>query len=289
MIKVKQEVMEDELIDFSEREGEEEKISYVIKERINFCDFQDFVESFNGEKPVEVFFEHFENAAELLELTPKQKLMFLTKSLSGIALKFVKSKPVFKNYEELKTSIIIEFKTRINPADIHEKLSKSKKQPGESYIDFFYKMKQVAAEASLDNLSIKKYIIDGVQESRTIDLQLRQCEDLESLRKTLIILDSQERSRRFLMPRFPMRPGLAQRYPMDYRNSIRSQRPPFYNQRYQGQCFQRPQGNSPNSPFCPPRPRNQSTPAFRTPVSRPRQPFRPSSTFRNNTINDSQA
>lgn len=139
-------------------------------------------------------------------------------------------------------------------------------------------MKQVASEAALDDLSIETCIINWLQETTNIDLHLRQCDGLESLKKALTWI-FKSRILHFLAKNFyKVRSVLSDASELFL--SVLGQETAVLQQ---GEfSFQRPQKNPSNSSQY--LPRNQSTPALRTPVSRLRHSFRPSPTFLNTII-----
>ncbi|GFR32408.1 hypothetical protein TNCT_583701 [Trichonephila clavata] len=174
---------------------EEEKLIQhitIVKNEVSFEDIQTFFQKYNLEMPIKNFVDQFENICNSFEITEKQKIIFLTKLVSGPIATFIKSNPIPRSFTEFKLNLVREFGTQINPAEIHLQLAKTEKTSKETNIEYFYRMQEIASRINLEEEAEKFYIIKGLKEDRTIEMQLKSSKDIQELKEKMKILDIQE-------------------------------------------------------------------------------------------------
>ncbi|GFQ91473.1 hypothetical protein TNCT_95081 [Trichonephila clavata] len=153
---------------------EEEKLIQhitIVKNEVRFEDIQTFFQKYNLEMPIQNFLDQFENICNSFKITEKQKIIFLTKLVSGPIATFIKLNPIPRSFTEFKLNLVREFGTQINPGEIHLQLAKSEKTSKETNIEYFYRMQEIASRINLEEEAEKFHIIKGLKEDRIIEMQ----------------------------------------------------------------------------------------------------------------------
>ncbi|GFX21576.1 hypothetical protein TNCV_1399901 [Trichonephila clavipes] len=157
--------------------------------------------------PIQTFIRNFESTCDSFDITEKQKILFITKLVDGAVKTYIKSRSIPKSFYELKNNLIREFRTQINPVDIHLQLSKTEETSKEIHIECFYRIKEIASRISMEEEAEKYYIIRGLKENRAIELQLQSCRNIEELKEKMKLLDMQENSKssknEVIYPKYP--------------------------------------------------------------------------------------
>ncbi|GFW23902.1 hypothetical protein TNCV_945861 [Trichonephila clavipes] len=167
-------------------DADEEKFKQpitIIKNDIRFEDLQTFFQKYNLEIPIQTFIRKFESMCDSFDIPEKQKILFITKLVDGAVKTYIKSKSIPKSFYELKDNLIREFGTQVNPAEIHLQLSKTERTSKETHIEYFYRIKEITSRINMEEEAEKFYIIKGLKENRSIELQLRSCNNIEELKK----------------------------------------------------------------------------------------------------------
>ncbi|GFV48070.1 hypothetical protein TNCV_2932311 [Trichonephila clavipes] len=103
---------------------------------------------------------------------------------------------------------IREFGTQVNPAEIQLQLSKTEETSKETHIEYFFRIKEIASRIHMEEEAEKYYIIKGLMENRSIEIQLQSCSNIEELKKKMKLLDIQEKSKsnwnEVIYPKYPM-------------------------------------------------------------------------------------
>ncbi|GFR31779.1 hypothetical protein TNCT_558511 [Trichonephila clavata] len=142
--------------------------------------------------PIQNFLDQFENICISFEVTEKQKMIFLTKLVSGPIATFIKSNPIPRSFTEFKLNLVREFGTQINPAEIHIQLAKTEKTSKETNTEYFYRMQNIASRINLEEEAEKFYIIKRLKKDRAIEMELKSSKDIQELKEKMKILDIQE-------------------------------------------------------------------------------------------------
>ncbi|GFU28886.1 hypothetical protein TNCV_470191 [Trichonephila clavipes] len=192
-------------------DADEEKLKQpitIIKNDIRFEDLQTFFQKYSLEIPIQKFIRNFESTCDSFDIPEKQKILFIIKLVDGAVKTYIKSQPIPKNFYELKNNLIREFGKRVNPAEIHLQLSKTEKTSKETHIEYFYRIKEIASRINMEEEAEKFYIIKGLKENRSIELQLRSCNNIEELKEKMKLLDIQEKSKsngnEIIYPKYPV-------------------------------------------------------------------------------------
>ncbi|GFX23665.1 hypothetical protein TNCV_3596071 [Trichonephila clavipes] len=80
-VRNKNKIAQEENID-----ADEEKLKQpitIIKNDIRFEDLQTFFQKYNLEVPIQTFLRNFESMCDSFDITEKQKILFITKSVDG--------------------------------------------------------------------------------------------------------------------------------------------------------------------------------------------------------------
>ncbi|GFV62207.1 hypothetical protein TNCV_3500071 [Trichonephila clavipes] len=111
-------------------DAEEEKLEQsitIIKNGIRFEDLQTFFQKYNLEILIQTFNRDLESTCDSFDIPEKQKILFITKLVDGAVKTYIKSQSITKSFYKLKNNLIREFKTQVNPAEIHLQLSETEK------------------------------------------------------------------------------------------------------------------------------------------------------------------
>ncbi|GFW16275.1 hypothetical protein TNCV_4264401 [Trichonephila clavipes] len=157
--------------------------------------------------PIQTFLGNFESTCDSFDVTEKQKILFITKLVDGAVKTYIKSQSIPKSFYELKNNLIREFGTQVNLAEIHLQLSKTEKTSKETHIEYFYRIKEIATRINMEEAE-KFYIIKGIKENRSIEIQLQSCSNIEEPKEKMKLLDIQEKSKsnrnEVIYPKYPM-------------------------------------------------------------------------------------
>ncbi|GFX30949.1 hypothetical protein TNCV_4146571 [Trichonephila clavipes] len=191
-------------------DADEEKLKQpiiIIKNDIRFEDLQTFFQKYNLEIPIQTFIRNFESTCDSFNIQEKQKILFIIKLVDGAEKTYIQSQSIPKSFYELKNNLIREFGTQVNPAEIHLQLSKTEKTSKETHIEYFYRVKEIASRINMEEAE-KYYIIKGLKKNRSIELQLRSCNNIEELKEKMKLLDIQEKSKsngnEIIYPKYPV-------------------------------------------------------------------------------------
>ncbi|GFV31485.1 hypothetical protein TNCV_3462911 [Trichonephila clavipes] len=192
-------------------DADEEKLQQhitIIKNDIQFEELQTFFQKYNLEIPIQTFIRNFESTCDSFNIPEKQKILFIIKLVDGAVKTYIQSQSIPKSFYELKNNLIREFGKHVNPAEIHLQLSKTKKTSKETHIEYFYRVKEIASRINMEEEAEKYYIVRGLKENRTIEIQLQSCSNIEELKKEMKLLDIQEKSKssknEVIYPKYPM-------------------------------------------------------------------------------------
>ncbi|GFS80435.1 hypothetical protein TNCV_3448451 [Trichonephila clavipes] len=104
--------------------------------------------------------------------------------VDGAVKTYIKSQSIPKSFYELKNNLVRKFGTQFNPAEIHLQLSKTERTSKETLIEYFDRIKEIASRINMEEAE-KYYIIKGLKENRSIEVQLQSCSNIEELKKKL--------------------------------------------------------------------------------------------------------
>ncbi|GFT23567.1 hypothetical protein TNCV_3510681 [Trichonephila clavipes] len=158
--------------------ADEEKLKQpiaTIKNDIRFEYLQTVFQKYNLGIPIQTFIRNFKSTCDPFDIPEKQKILFITKLEDGAVKTYIKSKSISKGFYKLKNNLIREFEAQVNPAEIHLQLSKTENTSKETHIEYFYRIKEIASRINMEVEAEKFYIIKGLKENRSIELQLRSC------------------------------------------------------------------------------------------------------------------
>ncbi|GFY08443.1 hypothetical protein TNCV_1358471 [Trichonephila clavipes] len=179
----------------------------IIKNDIRFEDLQTFFQKYNQEIPIQTFIRNFESTCDSFDIPHNQKILFIIKLIDGAVKTYIKSQSIPKSFYETKNNLIREFGTKVNPAEIHFQISKTEKTSKVTHVEYFYRIKEIASRINMEE-GEEFYIIKGLKENRSIELQLRSCNNIEELKEKMKLLDIQENSKSnrnaIIYPKYPV-------------------------------------------------------------------------------------
>lgn len=124
---------------------EEDEFEDSIEMATNFVfkDVEDSLEKFTGEttQTVTEWVTNFENIATTCGWNDIQKYLFARKLLQGAARKAMEADKAVIDYGKLVALLKKEFETELTSYEIHRKLMFKKKSSSESYLEYFYDMR----------------------------------------------------------------------------------------------------------------------------------------------------
>lgn len=142
-------------------DSEEEMASFTFKE------VEDSLESFSGEghKKIILWLKSFEEVSVVCKWGDVQKYLYCRKLLTGAARAAVESAEDCTSWAKLKLFLTGTFNSTVLSIDVHQKLAATKKDKGETYLEYFFKMFQIANMAEVDEKSVLEYIISGIDDT----------------------------------------------------------------------------------------------------------------------------
>lgn len=183
--------------DSSNDEGKfRDSFTGIMANHILFKDVDESMDKFSGEdeKNVESWIGYFEAVATTCKWDANQKYLFARKLLTGAAKLAVKGDVTVVTYEKLLEVLRAEFHEDVSTIDIIEKLEKRKKAVGESYLEYFYEMRRIGKD-KLDEISMVKYIVNGIQDSVSNKAILYDASSLKMLREKLKTYETMRKQR----------------------------------------------------------------------------------------------
>ncbi|GFU33788.1 retrovirus-related Pol polyprotein from transposon TNT 1-94 [Trichonephila clavipes] len=113
-----------------------------------------------------------------------------------------------KTFYELKNNLIREFESQVNPAEIHLQLSKTENTSKETHIEYSYRIKEIVYWINMEEEAEKYYIIKGLKQNRSIEMQLQSRSNIDELKEKMKLLDIQEKSKsnrnEVIYPKYPV-------------------------------------------------------------------------------------
>lgn len=162
------------------------------KVKFTFRDIEDSLEKFDGIEGQNIidWLAEFEEQSNVFEWDNDEKLVYARRLLSGPAKLFVNHDLKPKTWRRLKHGLMCEFEQEIDTMAIHRKLSKMKKRNAESYNEFCYRVRKLAAPAKLDQKTIISYIVEAVGETTDSKLFLSEASSMGELKEKLRLYEN---------------------------------------------------------------------------------------------------
>ncbi|GFY40076.1 transposon Ty3-G Gag-Pol polyprotein [Trichonephila inaurata madagascariensis] len=86
-----------------------------------------------------------------------------------------------------------EFKISFNSAEVHEMLQKRKMKSNESLLEYFYSMKEISQQSSIDDKALITYIIKGINDSTQNKAMLFGCTSIIEFKTKLRVYETYKR------------------------------------------------------------------------------------------------
>lgn len=152
-----------------------------------FKDVEDALEVFDGEtgKNITDWLKEFEDISTVCAWSDIQKYLFARKLLRGAAKLAIETSTGIGSYAQLIAKLKAEFKDTISSAEVHDLLRNRKKTAEESFIEYFYRMKQIANKGKVDEESVVSYIIAGIPDDPQNKVVLYDATTIEELKSKL--------------------------------------------------------------------------------------------------------
>lgn len=169
----------------SEGESEEQMANFTFKE------VEDSLESFSGEghRKIVLWLKSFEEVAVVCNWGDVQKYLYCRKLLTGAARAAVESAEDCTSYAKLKLFLVDKFNSKVLSIDVHQKLAATKKDKGETYLEYFFKMFQIAKMAEVDEKSVLEYIISGIDDTPVNKSVLYTANNQKEFREKLTVYE----------------------------------------------------------------------------------------------------
>lgn len=134
---------------------------------MNFRDIEESIRPFDGSGILSIrsWIQEFEETAVVMGWDDLQMYVFGKKSLEGLAKLFVSSERGITSWQKLKESLIDEFGTNLNSAQLHTLLAERKIAKDENVHEYFLNMKELASRGSVEDSALMQYVIDGIRDS----------------------------------------------------------------------------------------------------------------------------
>lgn len=157
---------------------------------ISFRDVEESLNKFRGQpfEDLDEWVAEYEDIAVTCNWTPTQKYLFARRLLDGPARKAVRANKTIKNYETSLAHLKEEHPNTASTSQIHDILTKKKKQSTESYIEYMYDMKEIG-QSKMDEKSLVKYIVGGLPESYQNKVTLFEAKTLKELKEKLVVFE----------------------------------------------------------------------------------------------------
>lgn len=161
--------------------------SSTPKFSLNFRDIEESVRIFDGtgNLSVNVWIEEFEETASIMCWDEVQKFIFAKRSLRGLAKLFVGGERGITDWSKLKISLIEEFCSVANSAQLHKLMTERKINKDESYQEYFLRMKELASRGNIENDALMQYVIDGIRDLTINKSILYGATDLKEFKEKL--------------------------------------------------------------------------------------------------------
>lgn len=159
---------------------------------INFRDVEDALQKFGGlpYEDLDDWCINFEETSETCKWSDMQKFVFARRLMIGEAKGAIEAtKTKIDSYAALKAFLKLEYKDESTFFDIHERLVKRKKTSKETYIEYMYAMMKMG-KAKIDDLSMVRYIVDGLHDDHRFKTTLYEAKTLEELKTKLKVFAS---------------------------------------------------------------------------------------------------
>ena len=107
---------------------------------ILFVDVENFVTPFSGSETENVssWIKSFKDASTLLNLSPLQKIIFEKRLMTGKAKLFLSSESQIHTWQQMKNSLLHEYTSGFNSAQLHEMLSQRTMHSDETLDEYFF-------------------------------------------------------------------------------------------------------------------------------------------------------
>lgn len=208
---------EDDDVDEDDDFDEEEIRNNAPRFTVSFRDVEDTIRPFNGGDgyPIEAWVEDFEDNAKLFNWSNLQKLLFANKLLTGLASLFIRGERGISSWEKLRSSLLNEFSSKMNSADLHEELRRRKLRRDESVQEYYLIMKELASRGKIEEKALVKYIVNGITDDASRTVVLYGARNLKELKEKLEIYDTIRREKTPSTTRIKMAPIGRGDFPAD--------------------------------------------------------------------------
>uniref|UniRef100_A0AAG5DQN0 RNA-directed DNA polymerase n=1 Tax=Anopheles atroparvus TaxID=41427 RepID=A0AAG5DQN0_ANOAO len=160
-------------------------------------DIEGSLESYGGgtEEDVRVWFEQFEEMAEMARWSPAQRYIMCRRKLVGTARNFLGTLRGVTRYGELRERLFHEFGGSIKASDVHRKLAARERRRDETMLDYVYTMQKIASGIELDEASLIEYVVDGAVKEPKTRAFLYSANNIGELKAQLALMERAEQKR----------------------------------------------------------------------------------------------
>lgn len=163
------------------------------RQRITVMDIDGMVPKFSGDNayPVEKWINDFDNAVKVGHKDDHFKYMCMRRLLSGTAAIFLRTS-IASNYCELKAALVKQFHRNVSTNDVYKELYRRRRSPNESIIAYMLSIKEIAAQANLNEDEIINAVIEGLRDNTAYTSILYTAKNLDELQQLLLKYDKKK-------------------------------------------------------------------------------------------------
>ncbi|XP_070075626.1 uncharacterized protein [Drosophila takahashii] len=137
-------------------------------------DVEGSVSQFSGTNSPDVnqWIEELEECALTVDWSQLQVFIYAKQLLSGAAKLFIRSQRDVRDWRALKNALLDEFGVKVSSAEVHRRLAKRQQKKNESLQEYLYALMELAKPIDLDDESLIEYFVDGIPDSKMVELKV---------------------------------------------------------------------------------------------------------------------
>lgn len=144
-----------------------------------FRDVEESLEKYSGEGSFEDWSRNFEESAQICSWSETEKFIYCKRLLTGAARLCCESSKSVLSYAVLKNVLRQNFQVNISTYNVYKKLETRRKLPAETFMEYAFTMKKIAAQGLVDDASLILHIINGIPDSTSNKILLYDAKNFE--------------------------------------------------------------------------------------------------------------
>lgn len=165
----------------------EDNKDFSCKSHFSFSDVESAINCFSGESYIKLktWLKSFEEISSVCKWNEMQKYLFCRRLLKGAARAAIEAADNCDSYQKIKDVLSETFDEETLSIDVHKKLAMTKKQGNETFLEYFFKIKQIARSGNVDERSWMEYIITGIRDTPQNKAILYSAQTADELKQRL--------------------------------------------------------------------------------------------------------